>query len=105
MPEDKPLPIGEAFYRKRPSRRHGGLRSQGSSRRRSQTSHYREGEWRSRLVIVSFQSFFGLGEGDHALGWNRLNYDLDLGGYRTDVTEQELKVAPDFTLHDDHEDP
>jgi PRC-barrel domain protein len=57
------------------------------------------------FVIVSFQSFFGLGEGDHALGWNRLNYDPDLGGYRTDVTEQELKAAPDFALHDDHEDP
>jgi sporulation protein YlmC with PRC-barrel domain len=50
------------------------------------------------FVIIAFESFFGIGEGDHALTWDKLHYDLDLEGYRTDVTEEELKSAPDFPV-------
>ena len=32
-------------------------------------------------VIIAFQSFFGIGESDHALAWSKLHYDLDLEGY------------------------
>jgi len=60
------------------------------------------------FVIIAFQSFFGIGEGDHALAWNKLHYDLNLESYRTDVTEEELKAAPDFpvrTAEDYTDDP
>jgi hypothetical protein len=60
------------------------------------------------FVIIAFQSFFGLGEDDHALAWNKLHYDPDLGGYRTDVTEEELRAAPDFPVRSDqdyHDEP
>ena len=50
------------------------------------------------FVVIAFQSFFGLGEDNHALAWNKLHYDQELEGYRTDVTEEELREAPDFSL-------
>ena len=56
------------------------------------------------FVIIAFQRFFGIGEGDHALAWNKLHYDLDLEGNRTDVTEEELKAAPDFPVRVDQDD-
>jgi sporulation protein YlmC with PRC-barrel domain len=55
------------------------------------------------FVIIAFQSFFGLGESDHALAWNKLHYDVDLGGYRTEVTEEELRSAPDFSVRTDED--
>jgi len=55
------------------------------------------------FVIIAFQSFFGLGEDDHALAWNKLHYDQALEGYRTDVTEEELRVAPDFSVRTDQD--
>jgi len=60
------------------------------------------------FVIIAFQSFFGLGEDDHALAWNKLHYDQALEGYKTDVTEEELRAAPDFLVRTDqdyHDDP
>jgi len=48
------------------------------------------------FVIIAFEGFFGLGAENHALAWNKLHYDPELGGYRTEVTEDELKAAPDF---------
>ena len=60
------------------------------------------------FVIIAFQSFFGLGEDDHALAWNKLHYDQALEGYKTDVTEEELRAAPDFSVRtgqDYHDDP
>jgi sporulation protein YlmC with PRC-barrel domain len=56
------------------------------------------------FVIIAFQSFFGIGESDHALAWNKLHYDLNLEGYRTDVTEEQLKSAPDFPVRTDQDD-
>jgi sporulation protein YlmC with PRC-barrel domain len=55
------------------------------------------------FVIIAFQSFFGLGEDDHALAWNKLHYDQALEGYRTDVTEEELRTAPDFSVRTDQD--
>ena len=56
-------------------------------------------------VIIAFQSFFGIGEGDHALAWNKLHYDLDLEGYRINVTEEQLRSAPDCPVRTDQDDP
>jgi hypothetical protein len=33
---------------------------------------------------------------EHAVPWNKLTYDTNLGGYRTDITEQQLRGAPSF---------
>jgi len=59
------------------------------------------------FVVIAFRTFLGIGEGNHALAWSKLHYDQDLDGYRADVTEDELKAAPDFPVSSDrtHEDP
>ena len=55
------------------------------------------------FVIIAFEGFFGLGAENHALAWNKLHYDLGLEGYRTDVTEEQLRSAPDFPVKADQE--
>src|SRR5215212_5751605 len=55
------------------------------------------------FVIIAFQSFFGLGEDDHALAWNKLHYDQELEGYRTDVTEEQVRAAPNFPVRTDQD--
>ncbi|WP_235973878.1 PRC-barrel domain-containing protein [Parasphingopyxis marina] len=51
-------------------------------------------------VIVSVGGFLGLGSDLHSLPWSKLDYDVDLGGYKLDVTEEELKNAPRFAEND-----
>jgi len=47
--------------------------------------------------VMSFGGFLGMGTEDHAIPWNKLTYDTRLGGYRTDITEQQLRGAPAFS--------
>jgi hypothetical protein len=39
----------------------------------------------------------GIGAEEHAVPWNKLTYDTNLGGYRTDITEEQLRGAPAFS--------
>lgn len=45
---------------------------------------------------IGFGGFLGMGEDTHTLPWGKLAYDTDLGGYRTDITADQIKGAPDF---------
>jgi PRC-barrel domain len=45
-------------------------------------------------AIVSFGGFIGLAEGTYRVPWAKLKYDTNLSGYRTDITETELRQAP-----------
>jgi hypothetical protein len=47
-------------------------------------------------AVMSFGGFLGIGEDEHAIPWDKLEYDTSLGGYRTDITEKQLKGAPTF---------
>jgi PRC-barrel domain len=51
---------------------------------------------RVAYAVMSFGGFLGMGEDEHTIPWNKLTYDTKLGGYRTDVTEQQLRGAPNF---------
>jgi PRC-barrel domain len=51
---------------------------------------------RVAYAVMSFGGFLGLGEEEHAVPWNALTYDTSLGGYRTAITEQQLRGAPTF---------
>jgi hypothetical protein len=35
--------------------------------------------------------------------WNKLTYDTNLGGYRTDITETQLRGAPAFSRDRDYD--
>jgi hypothetical protein len=49
-----------------------------------------------RYAIMTFGGFLGLGEGQYPLPWKAFRYDTNLGGYVTNVTEQQLKNAPEY---------
>ena len=52
-------------------------------------------------AVVSFGGFLGMGEDYYPMPWSKLNYDTSLGGYRVDVTEDQLKGAPKFNRSTD----
>jgi PRC-barrel domain len=52
---------------------------------------------RVAYAVMSFGGFLGMGEEEHAVPWSKLTYDTSLGGYRTDITEDQLRGAPAFT--------
>jgi PRC-barrel domain len=57
---------------------------------------------RVAYAVMSFDTFFGLGGDEYALPWNKLNYDTSLGGFRTDITEAQLRGAPSFYRERDY---
>ena len=56
---------------------------------------------RVAYAVVSFGGFLGMGAEDYTLPWNKLTYDTGLGGYRTDITEDQLRKAPAFSRERD----
>lgn len=53
-------------------------------------------------VVMGFGGFLGLGEDSYTLPWGKLDYDTELGGYRTDITSDQVKGAPDFYRSDNY---
>src|SRR4029450_2964390 len=45
---------------------------------------------------LGFGGFLGLGNDHYPLPWQSLKYDTRLGGYRTGVTEDQLRGAPKY---------
>ena len=48
-------------------------------------------------AVLSFGGFLGIGEEEHTIPWSKLTYDTSLGGYRTDITEEQLRGASPLT--------
>ena len=48
-------------------------------------------------AVMSFGEFMGLGHSHYPIPWGALTYDKSLGGFRTNITEQQLKDAPEFS--------
>ncbi len=48
----------------------------------------------ARDVEISVGAFLGMGGELHSLPWQKLEYDTELGGYKLDVTEEQLREAP-----------
>jgi hypothetical protein len=47
-------------------------------------------------AVLAFGGFLGMGNDYYPLPWASLKYDTHLSGYRTGVTESQLKGAPKF---------
>jgi sporulation protein YlmC with PRC-barrel domain len=58
---------------------------------------------RVAYAVMAFGGFLGLGEEEHTIPWNKLTYDTSLGGYRTDITEEQLRGAPTFSRDRDYD--
>ena len=52
-------------------------------------------------AVMSFGGFLGIGEDYYPVPWSTLNYDTNLGGYRVNFTNDQLKGAPKFTSSTD----
>ncbi len=48
-------------------------------------------------AVLSFGGFLGIGDDHYPLPWQSLKYDTNLGGYRTGITESQLKGAPKYS--------
>lgn len=49
---------------------------------------------RVRFAVMSFGGFLGIGHDHHPIPWSALKYDPAVGGYRTGITADQLKTAP-----------
>jgi len=47
-------------------------------------------------AVISFGGFLGIGEDYYPVPWSMLNYDTALGGYRVDITKDQLDQAPRY---------
>jgi len=47
-------------------------------------------------AVLGFGGFLGIGNDHYPLPWQSLKYDTKLGGYRTGVTETQLRGAPKY---------
>ena len=54
-------------------------------------------------AVMSFGGFLGMGTEEYTIPWNKLNYDTSLGGYRTDITKEQLEGAPTFYRDHDYD--
>src|SRR6516164_7967020 len=51
---------------------------------------------RVSYAVLGFGGFLGLGNDHYPLPWQSLKYDTRVGGYRTGVTEDQLRGAPKY---------
>src|SRR3954468_435760 len=51
-------------------------------------------------AVTSIGRYFNLEHEEHTIPWKRLRYDPARHGYVVDVTEAELRAAPEFTRED-----
>lgn len=52
-------------------------------------------------AVLSFGGFLGIGNDHYPLPWSKLNYDTELGGYRVDITKEQLEGAPRYEQESD----
>ena len=53
-------------------------------------------KWRAQLP-GALAGFLGLAHSHYPVPWSALKYDTGLGGFRTGITEEQLRDAPEFS--------
>jgi len=51
-------------------------------------------------AVLSFGGFLGMGDDHYPIPWSQLTYDTRLGGYRTNVSREQLEGAPKYSGED-----
>jgi sporulation protein YlmC with PRC-barrel domain len=51
-------------------------------------------------AIVGFGGFLGVGEKYHPLPWSVLDYDPDENGYVVNISKEQLKAAPAYSMEE-----
>ena len=57
---------------------------------------------RVAYAVMSFGGFLGIGQDEYTIPWNKLTYNPSLGGFRTDITKEQLQGAPTFYRQPDY---
>jgi hypothetical protein len=52
-------------------------------------------------AVLSFGGFFGIGDDYYPLPWPSLKYNVELGGYQTMITKDQLRKAPRYARSSD----
>jgi len=52
---------------------------------------------RVAYAVMSFGGILGLAHSHYPIPWSALKYDAAVGGYRTGITEEQLRNAPEFS--------
>jgi hypothetical protein len=52
-------------------------------------------------AVLSFGGFLGMGEDYYPVPWSTLKYDTSLGGYRVNLTNDQLEKAPKYSESQD----
>jgi hypothetical protein len=52
-------------------------------------------------AVLSFGGFLGMGDEYYPIPWSQLTYDTRLGGYRTNISKEQLEKAPKFSNEGD----
>ena len=55
---------------------------------------------RVEYAVMSFGGFLGIGEEQHPLPWEALDYDESVGGYVVTIDKERLRDAPRFAEND-----
>ncbi|MEA3534093.1 PRC-barrel domain-containing protein [Rhizobium sp. CC-YZS058] len=58
---------------------------------------------RVAYAVLAFGGFLGIGEDHYPLPWAKLTYDEDLGGYRTDLTREQVDKAPKYRSDEEYQ--
>lgn len=54
-------------------------------------------------AVMSFGGFLGMGTEEYALPWDKLDYNVEKGGYVVDVTKEQLAQAPRYEKATDYD--
>jgi len=57
---------------------------------------------RVSYAVLSFGGFLGIGDEHYPLPWAKLDYDKELGGYRVEISREQIEGAP-TAGREDHE--
>jgi PRC-barrel domain len=52
-------------------------------------------------AVLSYGGFLGIGDDHYPTPWSSLTYDTNLGGYRTNITKDQLDKAPRYASEND----
>lgn len=52
-------------------------------------------------AVLAFGGFLGMGHDHYPVPWGALKYDTNLGGYRTNISKDQLEGAPKYANDDD----
>lgn len=56
---------------------------------------------RVSYAVLGFGGFLGIGDDHYPLPWSKLSYDESLGGFRIDLTKDQIEQAPRYAEEDE----